>query len=505
MKLRWFALLGVAALGCSEDEETAKAVAADTGAAEEADSGEPEEQPEDDGWLHAPDACEAPEALPDDPLLPIADREVEGQGHLLEVVYSEAQDRYYVAGIPGLTQWAYGERGLSETHRLEGISTRLDHVALVDESHVAISRRGDADRVGRVALIDTTDELTVVGSVQLEDAAGMAARDGRLYALSSQGTLSTYNVSHPGASHQPALMHTLEGLASPWSLAIEGDYAYIADNQLGLVVVDLTNPDAPVLVGPAEESEALQDVDVYGGHVYGAAGSKGVQIFSLEDAAHPTLAAEIEPGGAIISVSAGGDLLWTANQEGVAAIDIRLPSLPVLVGTESTPSWAMGVEATEAGVFLADWNRVATFEADPTVLAPDAQTDLSALYFPEGTTEQILTLRNGGSTTLDIAGLSRDIEDIDVTVDRLEVAPGESAEIRVRWEGQGDLSGSLCVATNDPDDPIQYLEILTSNDDSSVLIGEPAPDFVLPDTEGVYRTLSEQRGHPVVLVYFATW
>ena len=148
---------------------------------------------------------------------------------------------------------------------------------------------------------------------------------------------------------------------------------------------------------------------------------------------------------------------------------------------------------------------MATFEADPTVLAPDAQTDLSALYFPEGTTEQILTLRNGGSTTLDIAGLSRDIEDIDVTVDRLEVAPGESAEIRVRWEGQGDLSGSLCVATNDPDDPIQYLEILTSNDDSSVLIGEPAPDFVLPDTEGVYRTLSEQRGHPVVLVYFATW
>ena len=61
------------------------------------------------------------------------------------------------------------------------------------------------------------------------------------------------------------------------------------------------------------------------------------------------------------------------------------------------------------------------------------------------------------------------------------------------------------MATNDPDEPTQTLEILTSNDDSSVLIGEPAPDFSLPGIDGVYYTLSEQVGKPVVLVYFATW
>ena len=34
---------------------------------------------------------------------------------------------------------------------------------------------------------------------------------------------------------------------------------------------------------------------------------------------------------------------------------------------------------------------------------------------------------------------------------------------------------------------------------------ELAPDFALPDLDGQVHTLSEQRGHPVVLAYFATW
>ena len=65
------------------------------------------------------------------------------------------------------------------------------------------------------------------------------------------------------------------------------------------------------------------------------------------------------------------------------------------------------------------------------------------------------------------------------------------------------MSGELCIATNDPDQPV-HLDILTSNDDSSVLIGEPAPDFALVGVDGETYTLSEQ-GHPVLLIYFAVW
>jgi len=496
MTTRWIPALALAALvGCGDDkvekgEPEGGATESDTGA---------------DGWLRAPDACEAPDPLPDDPLVLVHEGTTTGLVHMLEAVYSPDRDRYYVVGIPGLTEWSDGPAGLTETARLAESIGNLEHITLVDSSYVAVSRRGDASRSGLIGLVQVTAGLTLMRRARLEDAVGLAARDGRLYVVSGQGTLSTYDISDPEDPAHLELLHTLEGLASPRDLVLDGDHAYVADNTLGLVVVDLTDPDAPVLIGPVEGSEGLQDVDAADGHVFGAAGSSGVQIFSAADPAQPELVAEITPGGAIISLSAGNGLLWTANYDGVAAIDISDPAAPVLVGTESTRSWAMGAQATEAGLFLADWNRVKTFVADPAVQAPDTHLDLSALYFPEGTTEQILTLTNTGSAAMTIAGLQADIEYIEVRVDRLVVEVGGKAQIQVQWLGQGDLSGSLCIATDDPDDPIQTLDILTSNDDSSVLIGEPAPDFALPDLDGVYRALSEQIGHPVVLVYFATW
>jgi len=148
---------------------------------------------------------------------------------------------------------------------------------------------------------------------------------------------------------------------------------------------------------------------------------------------------------------------------------------------------------------------VAVYQADRDERAPDAQPDLSALYYPDGTEEQRLKLHNEGSASLEIVGLSADVEDIEIRLDTLTVPPGESASIQVRWMGSGDVSGALCIATNDPDEPVQTLQILTSNDDSSVLIGEPAPDFALVGVDGATYTLSEQRGKPVVLIYFDAW
>ena len=80
---------------------------------------------------------------------------------------------------------------------------------------------------------------------------------------------------------------------------------------------------------------------------------------------------------------------------------------------------------------------------------------------------------------------------------------GESA--RFEFGGRSRRSFRTSVYHTCPDEPIQYLDILTSNDDSSVLIGEPAPDFVLPGLDGQNYTLSEQLGQPVLLIYFAAW
>jgi hypothetical protein len=501
MNLRWIPLLAVA-LGCENGKTDGATGPSDTGASGTDDGGGP---PDDtgpgEGWLTVPADCTAPEPLPADPLTQALQTEVQGFAHVLEVEHNPGNDRFYVAGIPTLTEWALTDDGITETARFN--QEAMDHVAVIDADYVAVSRRGDSEQVGRVGVVGVGGGvLQLVMTIALEDAAGLTAQGDRLYALSGAGTLTTIDISDRS---NPAIIHTLEGLGNPWGLVIENSYAVVADNTLGLVIVDVSDPDAPALVGTAEGSGGLQDVVVANGYAYGAAGSRGVEVFSLADPTDPQSVGLVEPGGAIISVAVTGDILWTANQDGVAAIDVSDPEAPVVIGTEATPSWAMGVAATESGGFLAGWNEVALFIADASLQAPDAQPDLSALYFPEGTTEQIIQLSNTGAAPLEIVGLLADIEDIAVAIDRLEVPPGESAQIRVRWLGDGDVAGSLCMATNDPDEPTQTLKILTSNDDSSVLIGEPAPDFSLPGIDGSYYTLSEQVGKPVVLVYFATW
>jgi len=457
--------------------------------------------PDDTGsdWLTAPENCIAVDELPSDPLKREMQSSVTGFAHVVDTIYNEQTDRYYVAGMPALTEWKVSETGLTETLRYELGAT--EHVALMGPDRVAISRRGDASRGGRVEIF-AVDEFEELATIEVRNAAGMRMVGEYLYVLSGSGAVSTFDVSDTAS---PVQVHHLDGLGNPWDIEVVDGYGYVADNTQGLVTLSFSDPTAPAIVSTTMGVGGLQDVVVYDGHAYGAAGSRGVEIFSLADPSAPESIGVVEPGGGIISVAVANDVLWTANQVGVAAIDVSDPTNPVVMGTQETFSWAMAVTASDAGAFLAGWNEVSLFAVDPSVAAPDAQVDLSALYFPEGTTEQTLRVQNSGAATLSIEGLSADLADIELHVDQLTVAPGEAAQVRVRWLGSGDLEGEVCVATNDPDQTIQRIQILTSNDDSSVLIGEPAPDFSLYGVNGEYYTLSEQLGHPVLLVYFATW
>ena len=455
---------------------------------------------EDPGeWFTAPAACEAPGDLPADPVARTRHATVPGFAHVIDAAYSEADNQFYVAGIPALTGWMVTDSGLVETVRYDMGTT--DHVAVLGPGRVAVSRRGDSTRGGMVEVL-AVDDFAELSNIPVDDAAGMAKAGDLLYILAGSGALHTYDIAD---LEDPVAVHQLTGLGNPWDLEVVGDYAYVADNTLGLVTLDLADPRAPELVGEASSGAGLQDVVVADGFAYGAAGSRGVHVYDLSDPAQPERVAEVEPGGGIISVAWADDVLWTANQVGVAAVDVRNPLAPVAMGSKVTESWAMAVAASDSGAFLAGWNEVAVYQADLAQTAPDAQPDLSALYYPDGTEQQVLTLHNEGAAPLEIAGLLADVEDIEVRVDTLTVPPGESASIRVRWSGTGDVSGELCIATNDPDQPVQTLDILTSNDDSSVLIGEPAPDFALVGVDGETYTLSEQLGHPVLIIYFAVW
>jgi len=231
-----------------------------------------------------------------------------------------------------------------------------------------------------------------------------------------------------------------------------------------------------------------------------------VELFDISEPDSPQKVSTVDIGGPVISVAVSGSTLYTADHAGVGLIDVSDPGAPLTLGFDQTPSWAMHVSALEDRLFLADWNSLSIFESNTAQSAPEARLNRDQLYLVGEATQTTFELSNRGSAPLIISGASYDDDRLSVGFDRLEVAPGETATGYVSVEESAlELNSALCVATNDPDQPLQELHVSSSSTGSNVVIGDDAPDFTLQDLDGEFWTLSKQLGHPVVLCYFATW
>ncbi|MEC9465197.1 MAG: hypothetical protein VX834_05410 [Myxococcota bacterium] len=461
-------------------------------------------------FVSPPDGCTIPAPLPADPLERTQDAEATGhRRHLVNLVHDAERALIFACGTPGIEVYDQSDGKLT---RLTEVRGKIEHLALGRDGLLAASSRGRSPRNGTeltgmgLYLYDTTDETdpSLLSYTLYEDASGLAVVDTWAYLLSHDGKLRTIDIANP---ENPTLIHTLEGLGNPWAIIVEGDYAYVADNTQGVVAISLETPSAPMLLSSTPTIGGAQDITYQDGFLYTAGGSAGIEVFNLDTPAAPVSVAELELGGAVISVSANNNLLWATNQESVLVVDITDPARPVQLASEDTASWAMHTVALGARAYVADWRSLALFEYDTSLVAPESNSSRSEVYFTGGSRMQSFTLQNRGGTELTIAGMRIDDPRFSVQVDRLSVNPGDKATVQILFEDDGQpIDTNLCVATNDPDAPIENIAIAsTSSSGSSVLIGETAPNFNLPGLDGQYYELNRQLGSPVVLSYFATW
>ena len=510
----WVFLVALFGAACTEDaSNTTQETGQDSGtasAAEPEDTTDQTASGSEPVFVEPPAGCEPPSALPQDPLSRILDTAGPGgRRHLVNLAHDSERGLVFACGTPGIEVYEHSGNSLALLGDTRG---KKEHLAVVNSTTLAATSRGRSPRDGTeltgmgLYLFDTStpSNLSQINYTEFDDASGLAVRGSILYMLSHDGKLRTFDVSQPS---NPELLHTLEGLGNPWELLLVNEYAYIADNSLGLVTVSLENPEAPVIASIASSSGGPQDLALGNDVVFLAIGSAGIQAFSISDPAAPVSISTLELGGAVISVSTVSNLLWATNQESVLVVDISDPSAPVQLAIEDTPSWAMHVESLGNTALVADWKSMSIFEYEAGIVAPEANTSRSDVYFTGGSLMQQLTLKNRGGSELTIAGMAIDDSRFTVQVDRLSVSPGDKATIQIFFEDDGQpVNTSLCIATNDPDTPVEQVGVAsTSSSGSSVLIGEPAPNFNLPGLDGQYYELNRQLGSPVVLSYFATW
>jgi len=472
------------------------------------DTGAPDTMGPDPEWQTPPTTCAAPSGAGDDPLGLTASKQPNGQSHLLEVTVDAETDVVYATGIPALYVGKMNGNNLEPLGQLNG---KYEHLELLGDGIVALSSRGKSNKNSNTMTnqglhvydASNPNSIQLLKKLTIDDAGGMARDGDWLYLLSHDGILRTLDISDRS---NPVVVHELTELKNPWSIVLVDGLAYVADNTLGLVIVDRAQPDNPSVLDTIPTAGGAQDLVIGNDHLFIAVGTAGVDTFSLANPAAPTSLGSTELGGAVISVSFSDDRLWASNQERVLVVDAATPGALQPLAFEDTPSWAMHVHAVGNRAYVTDWKTLSVYDFAPTGSVAQADPSKSEIYFTSGTTEMSLTIANRGSADLTVAGMSADDPRITIQMDTLTVGPGEEATVLLTYDDDGgSLDTSLCVATNDPNAPIQQVHLATTSSGSSVVVGEAAPNFILPDTDGNYHELAEQQGHPVVLIFFATW
>jgi hypothetical protein len=230
-------------------------------------------------------------------------------------------------------------------------------------THVAVARgyayvANGAPEAG-LLVVDVSDPAhpVPVGSTAEPSSAVVVA--GRYaYVADLESGLRIVDVLRPGQPRQVGFYHT-SGAAV--GVAVDGSYAYLSAWGGGLHVANISDPERVVAAGFLEGQGWYKRLAVSGGYGYGACGWGGLRVVDLSDPAY--LAEE----GVYITPGHAEDVaLWTTDDpprryaavantlEGLRLVDVSDPGHPVEVGACDTPGQAFGVAVADGYAYVAD-------------------------------------------------------------------------------------------------------------------------------------------------------
>ena len=159
------------------------------------------------------------------------------------------------------------------------------------------------------------------------------------YAYVGEGrSLLVLNVStpsNPSKIGQLTLPSFVRGVA-----ILNQQYAYVADADGGLQVVDISSPTTPKIAGfySATNQTSAAGIAIFGGRAYVADEDAGLQIFDLSNPTAPALLSSTNFGGGeaiIIKASASGVFAYVSTGGSLCIVDVSNPLSPVLRGQTS--------------------------------------------------------------------------------------------------------------------------------------------------------------------------
>ena len=131
-------------------------------------------------------------------------------------------------------------------------------------------------------------------------------------------------------------------------VAVAGSYAYVADEDGGLRVINVANPAAPAEVGPTTRRVRLRRG---GGGQLRLRGRRygGLRVINVANPAVPAEVGAYDTPGAAYGVAVAGSYAYVADYgRGLRVINVANPAAPAEVGFYDTPGIAYGVAVAGA-------------------------------------------------------------------------------------------------------------------------------------------------------------
>ncbi|MBI5806491.1 T9SS type A sorting domain-containing protein [candidate division TA06 bacterium] len=138
-----------------------------------------------------------------------------------------------------------------------------------------------------------------------------------------------------------------------WNSCIVGDLLYVADHDMGLRVLDVSDPANPAEIVKFMTSLA-QDVAVRGGLAYVADGDQGLRIIDLNDYYDPQEIGYYDTDNYALSVVLSGNYAYVADLSSLQIIDISDSTNPCLAGSISCSGYTWWVVVKDNYAYLAN-------------------------------------------------------------------------------------------------------------------------------------------------------
>jgi hypothetical protein len=138
-------------------------------------------------------------------------------------------------------------------------------------------------------------------------------------------------------------------------VAASGSYAYLIVGTQGLLVVDVSDPSAPIEVGSHSTRGYAQAVALAGHYAYVANRSEGLTVLDVSDPMRPAEVGFLDTVGSAWDVAVSGGRAFVADysQGGLQIVDVSHPSSPSLMSTYATAASAKAVCVADGIAYVA--------------------------------------------------------------------------------------------------------------------------------------------------------